>query len=170
MLQELLADYPGTVLLVSHDRDFLDRTVTSIIASEGDGQWIEYAAWLHGHGGAAWGWRRHAEKGQTGCDESLKSILASKAHARTPEAPKPQRAASVEDGAERIDKLTEEICRLEQVLADPQLYTKDREAFAAAAEALGKAQDELAAVEEDWLRLELLQEEIAANAGATLAQ
>ncbi len=71
---------------------------------------------------------------------------------------------------ERIDKLTEEIRRLEQVLADPQLYTKDREAFAAAAEALGKAQDELAAVEEDWLRLELLQEEIAANAGATLAQ
>ena len=43
LLQEMLADYPGTVLLVSHDRDFLDRVVTSTLASEGDGRWIEYA-------------------------------------------------------------------------------------------------------------------------------
>src|SRR6266849_5843784 len=43
LLQEKLAEYAGTVLLVSHDRDFLDRVVTSIIASEGNGRWIEYA-------------------------------------------------------------------------------------------------------------------------------
>ena len=43
LLQELLADYPGTLLLVSHDRDFLDRVVTSMIASDGDGSWTEYA-------------------------------------------------------------------------------------------------------------------------------
>src|SRR5262249_26203524 len=43
LLQETLADYDGTVLLVSHDRDFLDRTVTSTIALEGDGTAIEYA-------------------------------------------------------------------------------------------------------------------------------
>ena len=43
LLQERLADYAGTVLLVSHDRDFLDRVVTSVIATEGDGRWIEYA-------------------------------------------------------------------------------------------------------------------------------
>ena len=43
LLQERLADYAGTVLLVSHDRDFLDRVVTSIIASEGNGRWVEYA-------------------------------------------------------------------------------------------------------------------------------
>ena len=43
LLQELLADYAGTVLLVSHDRDFIDRVVTSVIATEGDGRWIEYA-------------------------------------------------------------------------------------------------------------------------------
>src|ERR1700677_4504591 len=43
LLQERLADYPGTVLLVSHDRDFIDRVVTSVIATEGDGRWIEYA-------------------------------------------------------------------------------------------------------------------------------
>ncbi len=43
LLQERLAEYAGTVLLVSHDRDFLDRVVTSVIATEGDGRWIEYA-------------------------------------------------------------------------------------------------------------------------------
>ena len=43
LLQEHLAEYPGTVLLVSHDRDFLDRVVTSVIASEGNGRWVEYA-------------------------------------------------------------------------------------------------------------------------------
>ena len=43
LLQERLAEYPGTVLLVSHDRDFLDRAVTSIIATAGDGRWVEYA-------------------------------------------------------------------------------------------------------------------------------
>ena len=43
LLQEMVADYPGTVILVSHDRDFLDRTVTSILAAEGDGRWVEYA-------------------------------------------------------------------------------------------------------------------------------
>src|SRR6202023_1415730 len=43
LLQERLAEYPGTVLLVSHDRDFLDRVVTSVIATGGDGRWIEYA-------------------------------------------------------------------------------------------------------------------------------
>ena len=43
LLQERLAEYPGTVLLVSHDRDFLDRVVTSVIASEGNGRWVEYA-------------------------------------------------------------------------------------------------------------------------------
>src|SRR6185503_9116289 len=43
LLQEAVADYPGTVILVSHDRDFLDRTVTSVLAAEGDGHWVEYA-------------------------------------------------------------------------------------------------------------------------------
>src|SRR5690606_34517516 len=43
LLQELVEGFPGTVILVSHDRDFLDRTVTATIAPEGDGRWIEYA-------------------------------------------------------------------------------------------------------------------------------
>jgi ATP-binding cassette subfamily F protein uup len=60
----------------------------------------------------------------------------------------------------RIAALAGEIKRLEKLLGDPELYTKDRDAFTAAAAALTKAQTDLAAAEEDWLRLELLQEEI----------
>ncbi len=43
LLQDMLADYPGTVVVVSHDRDFLDRVSTSVINAEGQGRWIEYA-------------------------------------------------------------------------------------------------------------------------------
>src|SRR5690606_13429130 len=43
LLEEMLADYPGTVIVVSHDRDFLDRVATSVIVAEGDGRWTEYA-------------------------------------------------------------------------------------------------------------------------------
>ena len=43
VLEDMLGDYPGTVLLISHDRDFLDRLVSGVIAPEGDGRWIEYA-------------------------------------------------------------------------------------------------------------------------------
>ena len=53
LLQERLAEYAGTVLLVSHDRDFLDRVVTSVIAAEGDGRWIEYAGGYSRHAGPA---------------------------------------------------------------------------------------------------------------------
>jgi len=60
----------------------------------------------------------------------------------------------------RIGALNEEIRRLERLLADPDLYVRDRAAFTAAGADLAKAQAELAAAEEDWLRLELLREEI----------
>ena len=53
LLQEMLAAYPGTLILVSHDRDFLDRTVTSVIAFKDEGRWFEYAGGLFRHGGAA---------------------------------------------------------------------------------------------------------------------
>jgi ATP-binding cassette subfamily F protein uup len=69
----------------------------------------------------------------------------------------------------RIAALSDEIGRLERVLADPDLYVRDREAFTAASDALAKAQDDLAAAEEEWLRVELLREEIEEERAAAPA-
>jgi ATP-binding cassette subfamily F protein uup len=159
LLQEMLASYPGTLILVSHDRDFLDSTVTSVIASEGDGRWIEYAGGYsdmvaqRGHGVRALKRDKSATKG------AAKPV----ARARTAEPRKrlsPTEQHVLKTSSARIAALIEEIARLERLLADPDLYARDRPAFTAAGSALTKAQAELAAAEEDWLRLELLREEI----------
>jgi ATP-binding cassette subfamily F protein uup len=159
LLQEMLASYPGTLILVSHDRDFLDRTVTSVIASDGDGRWIEYAGGYsdmvaqRGHGVRALKRDKSATKG------AAKPV----ARARTAEPRKrlsPTEQHVLKTSSARIAALIEEIARLERLLADPDLYARDRPAFTAAGSALTKAQAELAAAEEDWLRLELLREEI----------
>jgi ATP-binding cassette subfamily F protein uup len=160
LLQEMLASYPGTLILVSHDRDFLDRTVTSVIASEGDGRWIEYAG---GYSDMV---------AQRGHDMSV--LMREKPAAKNLPKPAPRAPRSTEakkrlspseqhvlkTSSARIAALTEEIERLERILADPDLYARDREAFTAAGSALARAQSDLAAAEEDWLRLELLREEI----------
>jgi ABC transport system ATP-binding/permease protein len=160
LLQEMLAYYPGTLILVSHDRDFLDRTVTSVIASEGDGRWIEYAGGYsdmvaqRGHGVGALN------------QEKLAAKSAARPTARAPRRQEPRKRLSpteqhvLKTSPARIAVLTEEIRRLERLLADPDLYTRDREAFTAAGSAFAKAQAQLAAAEEDWLRIELLREEI----------
>ncbi|MBQ0818317.1 MAG: ATP-binding cassette domain-containing protein [Methyloceanibacter sp.] len=169
VLQEMLASYPGTVLLVSHDRDFLDRTVTSVIASEGEGQWIEYAGGYtdmvaqRGHGVGTPQRDRLATKSGVRVLSSAKSAPASRKRLS------PTDQHRLKTAPKQIAKLTQEIGRLEQVLADPDLYTKDRDAFTSAGDALNNAQAELAAAEEDWLRLEMLQEEIEADVGATVA-
>jgi len=160
LLQEMLASYPGTLLLVSHDRDFLDRTLTSVIAFEGGGRWIEYAGGYsdmvtqRGHGVGA---LQHDK-------QAPPSVARSAPPARRASEPR-KRLSFAEQHAlktspSRIAALNEEVRRLEQLLADPDFYARDRTAFAAAGAELANAQAELAAAEEDWLRLELLQEEI----------
>jgi ATP-binding cassette subfamily F protein uup len=155
----MLADYPGTLLIVSHDRDFLDRVATSVIAFEGNAKWTEYAGGLLRHGGAArLRRRRRADLGgegeasaqagrRAGCIQ-----IAPAPHLRRPACPKTSPA--------RIEALSTEIHRLEAALSDPDFYRRDPAAFAAAGKALETARVELAATEEEWLRLELLREEI----------
>jgi ABC transport system ATP-binding/permease protein len=159
VLQEMLASYPGTVLLVSHDRDFLDRTVTSVVAFEGDGQWVEYAGGFsdmvaqRGHGVVA-----------SDAEEPVAKRASRETAAKA--APAQRKRLSPTDqhvlktAPKRIAALGDEIGRLERVLADPDLYVRDREAFTAASDALAKAQTDLAAAEEEWLRVELLREAI----------
>jgi ABC transport system ATP-binding/permease protein len=156
LLQERLADYTGTVLLVSHDRDFLDRVATSVIATEGDGRWIEYA------GGYS---DMLAQRGAS----SAPAAPATKPRRTQPA--KPQAASSprrlsfkdrhaLEALPERIAALQAEVARLDALLADPELYARDARRFDAAAKALAAAQDGLAAAEARWLELEMLREEL----------
>ncbi|HEY4040207.1 MAG TPA: ATP-binding cassette domain-containing protein, partial [Rhodopila sp.] len=156
LLQERLADYAGSVLLVSHDRDFLDRVVTSVIATEGDGRWIEYA------GGYS---DMLAQRG------SVRTVPATAARPRAAAPPTPatktaSRKMSFKDKHALqtlpgcIAALEAEISRLNAVLGDADLYTRQPVKFADATRALSTAQTALAAAEEQWLGLELLREEL----------
>ena len=167
LLQEEVADYDGTVLLVSHDRDFLDRTVTSILAIEGDGQVREYVG----------GYQDYiAERKRTEGDSGAPPGKPKRSGASTPSAradrSKPRATKlSYKDQRElemlpgRIDALEQEIAKLESLLADPDLFTKDPDAFSARTGRLAEAQQELAHAEDRWLELEALREEMEGAAG-----
>ena len=165
LLQEMLASYPGTLLLVSHDRDFLDRTVTSVIAFEGEGRWIEYAGGYsdmvaqRGHGVAALPQIKPQAPSPVG------QARSARAPRPAPSSEQRRRLSNAEQHAlktspARIAALNAESRRLERLLANPDFYARDREGFTAAGAELAKIQVELAAAEEEWLRLELLREEI----------
>lgn len=156
-LQGFLAEYAGAVLLVSHDRDFLDRVVTSVIASEGAGRWIEYAGGYtdmvaqRRAGGAGDGAAKSAAKPQkpkpTAQPAAQRKLSFKQKHAH-------------ETLPARIEALEAEIARLQTILADPGLYARDPAAFERAAAALDAVTADLAAAEEEWLALELLQDEL----------
>ncbi|MTV13526.1 MULTISPECIES: ATP-binding cassette domain-containing protein [Bradyrhizobium] len=160
VLEDMLGDYEGTVILISHDRDFLDRVVTSVIVPEGQGRWIEYA------GGYS------DMLAQRGADVKRETVKAeapteekTEARAAAPEAAPRRRLSFNEKHAletlpKTIDKLHAEITKQQKLLDDPDLYTKDRKTFDAASAAIAKAQQELAAAEDRWLELEVLREEI----------
>jgi ATP-binding cassette subfamily F protein uup len=160
LLQEMIADYKGTVLLVSHDRDFLDRTVTSIVAAEGNGRWVEYA------GGYSDMLAQRA--GRDGGDEAKPEPEPPRRRAerRVTQAAQPKRKLSfhekhaLETLPGRIESLQAEVQRLSLRLADPELFRNDPAAYERAASGLGKAEADLAAAEDEWLRLELLRESV----------
>ncbi|MDX8502882.1 ABC-F family ATP-binding cassette domain-containing protein [Mesorhizobium sp. VK4C] len=163
LLQELVAGFAGTVILVSHDRDFLDRTVTSVIAPDRGGRWIEYAGgysdMLAQRGGSRLEDRRARPKVET-ADASA--------------APKAEQAAlkgpakklsfkqkfTLESLPKKIEAVTASISRLENNIADPSFYERDPVSFQKTIAALDKERTTLAALEEEWLELEMLREEM----------
>ncbi len=156
LLQEMLSDYAGTVLLVSHDRDFLDRVVTSVIVAEGDGRWREYAGGYSDmilQRGAA-----------TASKPAAKPRRVKPAEPTHPPAPAARRKLSFKDEHAlktlpgRIAALQAEVERLQATLADPGLYLRDRAGFEAFAKALREVELALARTEEEWLHLELKRE------------
>jgi ATP-binding cassette subfamily F protein uup len=168
LLQELITDYQGTVLLVSHDRDFLDRIVTSVLAAEGNGSWLEYAGGYSDMIAQRRGrdlpkssaLRKGGGMGDNGAGSGPISGAASPAQPRRKLSFKEKHALDALPAT--IAALENEIAKLAQRLASqPDLYSRDPKGFASTTERLAMAQDELAKAEEQWLELEMLREELA---------
>ena len=158
LLQELLSAYAGTVILVSHDRDFLDRVVTSVVAAEGDGHWVEYAGGysdMLAQRGADLQRARPERAAKASASEAAQETAAAAAgtSSKRKMSFKEQHALKTLPG--EIAKLEAEVTALEAKLAEPNLFTKDAKAFGAASEALAATQAKLAAAEEQWLELEI---------------
>ena len=150
LLQDILGDYDGTVLLVSHDRDFLDRVATTTIAMEGNGQAVVYAG----------GWTDY--RAQRGGD-FVEAAVATKPLAKKEKLAEKKQTASGLSFTEKhrleelpgvIDRLGAEIAKLEELLADPDLFTREPVKFQKATDALVQRQQALAAAEDEWLALE----------------
>jgi ATP-binding cassette subfamily F protein uup len=160
LLEEMIDDYPGTVLLVSHDRDFLDRTVSAVIVAEGGGRWNAYAG---GYSDMV------AQRGEGVTAKAVKAeAKAPREKAEAPvNAPKTRLTFKDKHALEtlpaRIAALEAEIAKLSKTIADPNLYARDRAAFDKASAALSTAQADLAKAEDDWLRLEELREQVEAR-------
>lgn len=161
LLQELVAGYPGTVLLVSHDRDFLDRTVTSVIAPEGGGRWIEYAG-----GYADMLAQRGGQKLDDRAQRARKDEPAKKdAPAATAKAASSKKLSykqkfALENLPKQMDDTQRTMAAHEAKMADPAFYVRDPAGFAKIAAELDALRERLSAMEEEWLELEMLREEI----------
>ena len=147
LLQEILDDFDGTVLLVSHDRDFIDRVATTTVALEGQGRITVHAG----------GWSDYAPKRRLHQDAPVKPA---KPKEKTPEKPKKGNGLSFTE-RHRLEALPAEIARLEaeiaklgQLLSDPDLFTANPTKFNAATRALAERQAKLSAAEDEWLTLE----------------
>ena len=149
LLQDLLSEYDGTVLLISHDRDFLDRVASTTVAMEGQGRATVYAG----------GWSDYrAQKGDDVSDDAP-SKSAPKQGGKPVAAPKSKSGLSfterhrLEELPAEIDRLTAEIAKLEQLMADPDLFTREPVKFKKASELLVARQTALAEAEDLWLDL-----------------
>jgi ABC transport system ATP-binding/permease protein len=157
VLEGMVGEYAGTVLLISHDRDFLDRLVSSVIAPEGNGRWIEYA------GGYT---DMLAQRGADLTREAPKAAVKSVKEPTVAAPPEKKRRLSfnekhaLETLPKTIADLEAEGRALQTKLDDPGFFSRDRAGFEKASAALGAVQARLAEAEERWLELEILREEL----------
>jgi ATP-binding cassette subfamily F protein uup len=163
LLQEMLGEYPGTVLLVSHDRDFLDRVASGVVAHEGEGRWQFYP----GGYSDMLTQRRAALPAKTAVPKAKETP----ADAARPDAQRDVRKRrlsfkekhALETLPADMEKLRAAIMAAQKKLADPALFTRDPKAFATASASLAESEAKLSEAEDEWLRLEMLREEIEAG-------
>ncbi len=159
LLEEMLADYPGTLVVVSHDRDFLDRVATSVLMSEGNGRWIEYAGGYsdmvaqRGEGVRA---RSGAQPAPP--DDKPKAVARPKAASKPRLSFKEQHALATLPA--RMEELRAKKEKLQRLLDDASLYARDPARFSEVSNAFAQIETELGAAEESWLELEIRREEI----------
>jgi ATP-binding cassette subfamily F protein uup len=156
LLQEVIADYDGTVLIVSHDRDFLDRTVTITLGLDGSGK-VDVVA-----GGYEDWVRKRYEAARAPAKAAAKEAPASQ-----PRSGSAARKLSYKDQRDydrlpgEIERLQAEIVNAEEALHDPDLYTRDPERFAKLTERIARNRTEIEAAEYRWLEVAELAEQLA---------
>ncbi|MDO8295289.1 MAG: ABC-F family ATP-binding cassette domain-containing protein [Caulobacter sp.] len=149
LLEDLLADFDGTLILVSHDRDFIDRLASSTIALDGRGNVVETPGGWTDFLGQNPGFFEDRNPG------GAKAVSSQKAGSKKPAAKltyKDQRRLEELDAL--VHRLPDEIARLEAALADPALYSRDPAGFDKIMKAGEKARADLAAAEDEWLAME----------------
>jgi ATP-binding cassette subfamily F protein uup len=163
LLQETLHDYAGTVLLVSHDRDFIDRLVTSTLISDGDGVWTEYAGGYsdmvsqRGRGVAA-----------RGIEPATKPAATPSVPPAATQKPVGKRRMSFNDKHAletlpgKIEALQADAARINAILSQGDLYQRDPKLFAEASKRLATVTAAIAEAENRWMELEMLREELDA--------
>jgi ATP-binding cassette subfamily F protein uup len=161
VLEEMLGNYAGTVLLISHDRDFLDRVVNTVVVPDGAGRWVDYAGgytdMLAQRGADLAGKQALEAKPASGAAVS-KNARDDKGGLRRKLSFYEKRA--LESLPIDIATLQARIRELQRRLEDPDFYIRDRAAFTQTSVALASAQSELSAKEQKWLELEIRREEI----------
>jgi ATP-binding cassette subfamily F protein uup len=158
VLEGMVGEYAGTVVLISHDRDFLDRLVSSVIVPEGDGRWIEYA------GGYT---DMLAQRGADLTREAPKAVAKAAKEPKVAAAPSEKKRKLSFNEKHALATLPKTIADLEAEgralqgkLDDPDFFARDRAGFEKTTAALGAVQTKLAEAEERWLELEILREEL----------
>jgi ATP-binding cassette subfamily F protein uup len=159
VLEEMLGDYAGAVLLISHDRDFLDRLVNAVIVPEGEGRWIEYAG-----GYSDMLAQRGRDLSREAAEQAAKTARPAAERKAAPERKRRlnfNEKYALETLPATMSALQTRIQSLQQRLDDPALYARDRKDFEQVTAELVAVQAELAAAEEKWLELEILREDTA---------
>jgi ATP-binding cassette subfamily F protein uup len=160
LMQEVIADYKGTVIIISHDRDFIDRTVTSILAFEGDGRIISHA------GGYSDYLERRTKLDIRKSEKPTKSNQ--KAKSKRPEKQHERKLSfkdihALETLPDEIAKLEASIITIEQKLADPDLFARDADLFQLLVKQLEAERELLAKQEQRWIEIALLKDDIENN-------
>ncbi|GJM02139.1 MAG: ATP-binding protein [Rhodomicrobium sp.] len=172
LLEEMISSYEGTVLLVSHDRDFIDRVVGSVLVYEGPGCWVEYAGGYSGMVAQKAKLLKDAAKSQAKETANNRDINGVGVDNRDGEANSEKRSLAaqgrltykdkyaLDNLPKQIEEIEGRISDFEAELADPELFQKNPDKFNEISQGLGELLGQKDTLEEQWLELEMKREEL----------